>query len=334
MWVSGNVASYSCDSPDRKPIVNIRTEFESYRLGIDDIDEQHRALFDYIENLDVAIADGDRWLVVDQTLAEIEYWTRVHFAVEESLMRINHYPHLEQHHSKHAAFSARVGQMKQQALTKDISRQDSKFLHTWQLQHVNADDRQYAEYFFGISELFVPGRCHARPDKLAIISEIHSTYGGSGMNTQQRSILVAGDPETTATVKCLLEDNADPNVRVLTCTGIEEGLALLSSDTAVMLVLVLWQGDAPEQLPDLVRSIHARQSNPLLAVMVRSRTRLPEDVGDTLWHLGVASQLLSARCICRAGRLGGGGDAKLPTPDHANRDSGFIRNILRRQNPA
>lgn len=147
--------------------MNIRTEFESYRLGIDDIDEQHRTLFDYIENLDVAIADGDRWLVVYQTLAEIEHWAKVHFTVEESLMRICRYPHLERHHSQHAAFSAGVGQMKQQALTKDISQQASKFLHTWLLQHINGEDRKYAEYFLGISELFVPGRCQARSDEQA-----------------------------------------------------------------------------------------------------------------------------------------------------------------------
>lgn len=110
------------------------------------------------------------------------------------------------------------------------------------------------------------------------------------MNTQQQSILVVGDAETAATAKRLLEGNAGQNVRVLTRTGIEEGLALLSSDTTIVLVLLLWQGDAPEQLPDLVRSIHARQSNPLLAVMVRSRSRLPEDVGDTLWHLDVADR--------------------------------------------
>jgi len=39
-------------------IVEIKTEFESYRLDIDDIDKQHHALFDYIENLDAAIASG------------------------------------------------------------------------------------------------------------------------------------------------------------------------------------------------------------------------------------------------------------------------------------
>ena len=65
--------------------MDTKSKFESYRLGIDDIDEQHRTLFDYIENPDAAIASGDRWLVVYQTPAELEHWAKMHFAVEESL---------------------------------------------------------------------------------------------------------------------------------------------------------------------------------------------------------------------------------------------------------
>lgn len=155
--------------------MDTKSKFESYRLGIDDIDEQHRTLFDYIENLDAAIASGDRWLVVYQTLTELEQWAMVHFAVEESLMRICRYPHLEQHHRQHAAFDARVGQMKQEALTKDISQEVSEFLHTFLQQHVKTDDRKYAEYFLVVGECFVPERRKIRPD--TGIFEIHPAAG-------------------------------------------------------------------------------------------------------------------------------------------------------------
>jgi len=156
--------------------VDAKTKFESYRLGIDDIDEQHRALFDYIENLDAAIASGDRWLVVYQTLVELEHWSKLHFAVEESLMRICHYPQLKQHHNRHAAFSASVEQMKQEALTKDISKKVSKFLHLFLRRHVKTDDRKYAEYFLAISECFAPGQCLVRPAWQISLFGIRLTY--------------------------------------------------------------------------------------------------------------------------------------------------------------
>ena len=109
-------------------------------------------------------------------------------------------------------------------------------------------------------------------------------------DTQQLSILIVGTADTAETVKCLLEDDADPDVQVLTRTGIEEGLALLSSDAGIALVLLLWQGDAPEQLSDLVRSVFERQCNPMLAIMVRSRVKLPENVITDLWHLGIVDR--------------------------------------------
>lgn len=124
-----------------------KAKFEDYRLGIVDIDEQHRALFDCIENLDAAIASGDRWLAVYQTLVEIESWVKVHFAVEESLMRICRFPHLESHQKQHAAFVAKVGEMKDETQTMEISQKTSHFLHAWLLQHIGLEDRKYAEHF-------------------------------------------------------------------------------------------------------------------------------------------------------------------------------------------
>lgn len=127
--------------------------FESYQLGIDDIDEQHRVLFDHIENLDASIASGDRWLVVYQTLEMLERWAEVHFSVEESLMRICRFEDFEAHARQHATYLSEVRRMKQEALTKDISQKASRFLHAWLLQHVQVDDRKYAEHFRDISAL-------------------------------------------------------------------------------------------------------------------------------------------------------------------------------------
>ena len=106
----------------------------------------------------------------------------------------------------------------------------------------------------------------------------------------QLSILIVGKAETTNKVEGLLEKNIASDVRVLTRTRIEDGLTLLSSDAGIALVLLLWQRDAPEQLPDLVRSIFERQRNPLLSIMVRSRIKLPEEVNAALWYIGVADR--------------------------------------------
>lgn len=113
------------------------------------------------------------------------------------------------------------------------------------------------------------------------------------MTTQKLSILIVGDTQIVETAKSLLEDSADPDVRILSRGAIEDGLALLSSESDIALVLLLWQGDNPEQLPDLVWSMLVRQGNSMMSVMVRSRTELPEDVSAALWDLGVADRSFS-----------------------------------------
>ena len=112
----------------------------------------------------------------------------------------------------------------------------------------------------------------------------------NGTNTQRLSILIIGDPESAFALINLLKHMADPNVITLTRITIEEGLTLLSSNSDIALVLLLSQGDAPAQLPDVVQSVFERRSNAALAVMVRSRTKLPQDICATLWHLGVVDR--------------------------------------------
>jgi len=158
----------SGDHPDRpsgsKVVVEAELTFEAYRLGIDDIDQQHRTLFDYVERLNTAIAGGDRWLAAYQILAELEHWAKIHFAVEESLMSICCYPDMTRHMRQHAIFSAKVVQLKQESLTKDISGKASEFLRNWLMQHVGSDDRKYAEHFLRINESFAAERVRLRPD--------------------------------------------------------------------------------------------------------------------------------------------------------------------------
>lgn len=113
------------------------------------------------------------------------------------------------------------------------------------------------------------------------------------MTTPRLSILIVGDKKAAETAKCSIEDGADPDVRILSRGTIEDGLALLSSEADIALVLLLWRGDNPKQLPDLVWSMLVRQGNSMMAVMVRSRTELPEDVSAALWDLGVADRSFS-----------------------------------------
>jgi len=127
---------------------------DGYALGIDDLDEQHGVLFELLANLDQSIQDGDRWVVVHNTLSELLHWTQLHFAVEESVMRICHFPELAKHIEQHKGFVAKVLELKQKSLTEDIADDASKLLHDWLLHHIRIEDRKYSEHFARVSERF------------------------------------------------------------------------------------------------------------------------------------------------------------------------------------
>ncbi|HEX8988407.1 MAG TPA: bacteriohemerythrin [Rhodocyclaceae bacterium] len=118
-----------------------------YAFGIEEIDAQHRALFEFIGKLDAAIPTADSWVVVQQTLNDLNFWARVHFAVEESLMRLMGFPEAEAHNAMHADFMETIARLKKQSLRKDIARDTSRFLNDWLRHHIDVEDRKYAEHF-------------------------------------------------------------------------------------------------------------------------------------------------------------------------------------------
>lgn len=126
----------------------------NYFLGIDDLDEQHQTLFQHLADLDAAIAAGDRWVVVHNTLVELSNWTNLHFAVEESVMRICRYPALQQHIQQHQSFVDKLSLLKQKSLTEDIAQEASSLLHEWLVQHIMIEDRKYADHFQKVSARF------------------------------------------------------------------------------------------------------------------------------------------------------------------------------------
>ncbi|MCK7492479.1 MAG: hemerythrin domain-containing protein [Comamonadaceae bacterium] len=60
---------------------------EDYRVGLDEVDQQHQGLVDMINRLDAAISDGEPSDVIVRLLADLKSYTHYHFSTEEHLMR-------------------------------------------------------------------------------------------------------------------------------------------------------------------------------------------------------------------------------------------------------
>jgi hemerythrin len=117
-------------------------------VGIDEIDAQHQALIDLINEVqDAVVGGGDREHQLD-ALGRLAEYTKIHFAVEESLMRIFDYPGYEEHKKQHEELIAqfRSYQAKVASGTAKISFELLHFLKLWLAQHILESDKDYAPH--------------------------------------------------------------------------------------------------------------------------------------------------------------------------------------------
>jgi hemerythrin len=121
-----------------------RTEFS---VGIEEIDEQHKVLADCVTLIENAVIGKERWLAVHSALVRAADFARIHFAVEESLMRIHAYPALERHIVEHRKFSDVLESLQTRSLSADVSEEMIPFLRGWLEEHVPMHDQPYASHF-------------------------------------------------------------------------------------------------------------------------------------------------------------------------------------------
>lgn len=128
--------------------VNI-TWSPEFVMGIDIIDEQHQRIFDYLHQIDQAIAIRSAEKVEEVAKSLIDYAIS-HNTFEESLMEKAGYPMLEAHHQVHEAFKARaLGYEKRFTSGEDplrLARDIRTDISLWLTNHIKRDDKHYVPY--------------------------------------------------------------------------------------------------------------------------------------------------------------------------------------------
>jgi hemerythrin len=116
---------------------------QEYRIGIQELDEQHRTLVECISNIEKAVAQYDRQSA-DAAVVRLAAFVQDHFTLEEGLMQSHGYPRLEEHANDHKQFSVHLRALQEPLLTTDVFRDRIKSLHEWWETHVQRDDKAYA----------------------------------------------------------------------------------------------------------------------------------------------------------------------------------------------
>lgn len=120
-----------------------------YSVEIQEIDEQHKCLIEIMNELYTALANRSNPQLVGDVLDKLVDYTRIHFAVEETLMRLFHYGEYDRHKSIHDKIVDRVEEFQGKYHMGDthVGMELLMFLRDWLFDHISKEDKQYTKTF-------------------------------------------------------------------------------------------------------------------------------------------------------------------------------------------
>ena len=133
---------------------------DALSVGVQEIDEQHKELVSLLNALHQAVVEHHGSDACNDILRRLVEYTRIHFAVEESLMRILAYPDFERHKGEHEALTAQVIDLQKRLASgkASITFELLHFLKVWLTKHILHSDKLYGAYFLerGVSGSWAP----------------------------------------------------------------------------------------------------------------------------------------------------------------------------------
>lgn len=118
---------------------------ETMSVGDADLDSQHQALVDLINDAYEAIQKHDEHQMA-ALLDQMREYATLHFHFEEELMEDAGFPDLEKHRALHDAFNDKVDTFQQDLFDKTNYSQVFVFLSRWLTTHIMKEDMNYTTY--------------------------------------------------------------------------------------------------------------------------------------------------------------------------------------------
>lgn len=121
---------------------------DSYSVGIESIDNDHKKLIHLINNLQTAIDYKTDQQFEKQTMNEVIDYTVYHFTREEEIMEKNEYPDVVPHKAQHKKMIDKVNEFVKAYEEGESEAIESllKYLKAWLINHINGTDQEYSEF--------------------------------------------------------------------------------------------------------------------------------------------------------------------------------------------
>ena len=135
---------------------------DSYSMGIKLIDDQHKGLLNFVNELfDHATGEEEEERVwFKKVIRYAVQYIREHFTTEEKLMKATNFPGYAKHKKTHDEFTLTVVKNIRdfQSGKRLVLEKFAYFLKDWILTHVAVMDRQYSDYFRKIATRKADGK--------------------------------------------------------------------------------------------------------------------------------------------------------------------------------
>jgi len=121
---------------------------DSYRVGMQPLDDQHKQLMEMVHDLYNAMRAGRGNEVLGSLFNNLLEYTRTHFAAEEELMRQCGFPGLSEHRQLHERLTRQVLESAEQfrAGKTGMPVHTAMFLKEWLVDHIQVMDKKYVPF--------------------------------------------------------------------------------------------------------------------------------------------------------------------------------------------
>ncbi|HAR63851.1 MAG: hemerythrin [Candidatus Margulisiibacteriota bacterium] len=122
---------------------------DTYSLNVANINEQHKELFELINNFYRGVDKSINKKTLSKVLAEFLNYTKYHFSTEETFLHKHDYPYYEEHKLVHDKFIMEIVDFQKAFNNDDIQPTIEllKFIKNWLISHIFIMDKQYSTYF-------------------------------------------------------------------------------------------------------------------------------------------------------------------------------------------
>jgi len=134
----------------------------SYSMGVKLIDDQHKGLIDFVNDLfnHASGNEKEERAYFSEVIQQAVQYVKYHFQSEEKLMIATKFPGYKEHKKIHDEFTMTVVKTVKDFETgkRLVLEKFAYFLKDWVLSHIAVMDRQYADYFRKISSRKADGK--------------------------------------------------------------------------------------------------------------------------------------------------------------------------------